>query len=361
MRVVQANIFLYFFLLILGISGFFFAVTWPQIEGFYAFIAFAAAGGLGVALYIYHTKKNHRDLVCPVGSDCNAVVNSRYSHFLGISVEYYGMVYYSLILIFYVALIFMPQSIPDVLRSAIIMISGAAFLFSLYLLFVQAFILRQWCIWCLLSALLSIIIFIISLGSVNFAVVFLGEMRMFIEAVHALGFALGIGAASSVVFLFGRFLRDFNIDDTEMQTLKWISELVWLGLGLILISQFAYFVAHSEVLAFSSTFLVQTIAIFVAVITGAVLMIVFAPILAVIPFGEKSEQKESKRFSLLRLKRPLFVWGGIALSSWYFAFIMDYIPPEIPFVTLFISYLIVLLLAAIVALIWESSVKFVPE
>jgi len=91
MRFIQPSIFLYFFLLLLGISGFFFAVIWPHAVGFYAFIAFAAAGGFGVSLYIYYTKRHHKQLVCPIGSNCNAVVTSRYAKFLGVSLEYWGM------------------------------------------------------------------------------------------------------------------------------------------------------------------------------------------------------------------------------------------------------------------------------
>jgi uncharacterized membrane protein len=37
------------------------------------------------------------------------------------------------------------------------------FLFSLYLVYVQAFILRKWCVWCLVSATAATILFVIVL------------------------------------------------------------------------------------------------------------------------------------------------------------------------------------------------------
>src|SRR3989344_5311373 len=122
MRFVQANIFLYFFLLVLGMSGFFFAVIWSQAMGFYAFISFAAIGGFGVALYIYRTKKHRKELVCPIGSDCNAVINSRYSKFLGVSFFFFWGCFLSFILVFFFFLfffffffffIFLPPSFPN--------------------------------------------------------------------------------------------------------------------------------------------------------------------------------------------------------------------------------------------------------
>ncbi len=364
MRFVQPNIFLYFFLMILGISGFFFAVIWPETQGFYAFIVLAATGGLGVALYIYYTKKHGKQLVCPIGSDCNVVITSRYSKFLGVSLEYWGMFYYAVIIAAYVVLIFAPHLLSEFFLSGLIMLTAAAFLFSLYLLFVQAFLLRQWCIWCLLSAMLSIMIFIISLASLDFAVAFLAEMGVVIEAIHALGFALGIGGVTTALFLFFRFLRDLHIDENESQTLKGILELVLLGLVFILVSQFASFVAYAQDLAQFGPFLAQTTALFVAAISGAVLMIIFAPFLSVIPFsaggGSASggnETAQGHHHSLLKsLKRPLFVTGAITLSSWYFAFVMNY-SFGYGLTTLLLVYLAVLVMAVIAALLWEKSIS----
>jgi len=353
MRLIQANIFLYFFLLTLGISGFFFAVIWPQAEGFYAFIAFAASGGLGVALYIYYTKKYKQQLVCPIGSDCNVVITSRYAKFLGVSLEYWGMFYYAVIFASYITLILAPHLLSEFFLSGLIILTSVAFFFSLYLLFVQAFLLRQWCIWCLLSAMLSIMIFIVSLASIDFAVVFLAEITTIIEAVHTLGFMLGIGGATTALFLFFKFLRDFVIDENELQTLKGISEIVWLGLVFVLISQFISYVTKIEILASSGPFLLQTIALFVVAVSGAVLMIIFTPFLTAIPFNETAKGHHHSLTESLR--KPLFITGAIALSSWYFAFIMDYLLGY-KLTVLLLAYIIVLVTVIATALLLEKNI-----
>ena len=354
MRFVQQNIFLYFFLLILGISGFVFAVIWPYAVGFYAFIVFAAAGGFGVALYIYYTKKHHKLLVCPIGSNCNAVVSSRYARFLGVSLEYWGMLYYAIIFTTYIVLIFAPHLLSGLFLAGLTMLTTAAFFFSLYLLFVQAFLLRQWCIWCILSAALSIMIFIISLASVDFAPGFFTEMQGVIRGIHALGFTLGIGGVTTALFLFSRFLHDRNIDKKELQVLKGVSELMWLGLALVLVSQFAFYVADTATLALSGPFLAQTIALFAAAVGGAVLMIIFAPLLAIIPFEGRT--KKHRRSPLESLRKPLFVTGALTFSSWYFAFIMNY-SPDYKLTILFSVYSAVLAAAVVISLFWEKSIS----
>jgi uncharacterized membrane protein len=357
MRLIQANICLYFFLLILGISGFFFAVIWPHSLGFYAFIAFAALGGLGVACYIYYTKRYHKQLVCPIGSDCNAVVTSRYSKFLGVPLEHWGILYYAIIVSAYAVLIFAPHLLSGVLLSGLIILTAAAFLFSLYLLFVQAFLLRQWCIWCLLSAMLSIMIFIVSLASVDFAMAFLNEITGVIELMRALGFVLGMGGATTAMLLFARFLRDLDIDENELQTLKGLSELVWLGLAFTLVGQFTSYVIDVEMLSQSGLFLTQTIALFVVAISGAVLMIIFAPLLAIMPFTEPPRGHHHSPLESLR--KPLFITGSVALSSWYFAFVMNYLP-EYRLAVLFFVYLAVIAVSTATALFLEKKISAAP-
>jgi len=358
MRFIQPNIFLYFFLLLLGISGFFFAVIWPYAIGFYAFIAFAAAGGFGVAFYIYYTKRHHKQLVCPIGSNCNAVVTSRFANFLGVSIEYWGMLYYAIIFCTYIVLIFVPHILSGFFLSGLIMFTAAAFFFSLYLLFAQAFLLRQWCIWCILSATLSIGIFVISLASLDFAVAFFTEMQSVIGGIHALGFTLGMGGVTTALFLFSRFLGDRDIDKKEAQVLKGVSELIWLGLALTLISQFASFVAGAATLALSGPFLTQTIALFVAAVGGAVLMIIFAPLLAIIPFNETTENH--RRSPLESARKPLFITGAVTISSWYFAFIMNY-SPEYELTILLLAYIVVLASAVTISLFWEKSIGRVEQ
>jgi len=344
---------LYFGLLLLGISGFFFTMFLPHPQGFYAFVVVVGLAGFGVAANIYYVKRHKKQLVCPIGTDCNAVIKSRYSKFFGIPLEYLGLAYFAVTVVTYSVLIVSPHLLTETALIGVIALTVAAFLFSSYLLFVQAFLLRQWCIWCILASMFSLTIFFISLINLDAAVNFLASIGNVLSMFQFLGFALGMGGATAAVFLFYKFLRDLDIDAKEMDVLQGISELIWLGFGIVLMIQFAFYAANPEVLAQSSTFIARIISLFAVALSGAFLMIIFAPFLAYIPFAEKPERHRPS--SLESLRKPTFVIGAIALSSWYFAFVTNFIP-EYNLGTLLMVYVAFVLAAVITSLIWESAI-----
>ncbi len=118
--------------------------------------------GFLVAKHIRNHKKKATPLVCMVGFDCHTVVHSDYSRFFGIPVEILGMLYYAFVALTYGVLIFLPNITPDIFGVFMIILSKVAFLFSLYLIGVQLFILKKGCSWCIVSALISALIFVLT-------------------------------------------------------------------------------------------------------------------------------------------------------------------------------------------------------
>lgn len=117
--------------------------------------------GFMVAKHIRNHKKTNAPLVCMVGFDCHAVVHSDYSKFMGAPVEVVGMVYYGFVTLISFFFIFLGNTVPNFMVGISVVISLVAFLFSLYLIGVQLFALKKGCSWCLVSALISILIFIL--------------------------------------------------------------------------------------------------------------------------------------------------------------------------------------------------------
>lgn len=113
-----------------------------------------ALGGFFLALYIFTKKKRKETLVCPLDSDCDAVVHSRYSTFLGIPLEVMGMFYFALIGLYFLLNIFISQLSSGYFIFLPPVITFGAFLFSIYLVSVQLLLIRQWCAWCLISTIL---------------------------------------------------------------------------------------------------------------------------------------------------------------------------------------------------------------
>lgn len=131
-------------------------------------VAIFASGVCGymVARHIHnHKQPNAAPLVCPVKFNCHAVVHSDYSRFAGIPVEIFGMFYYGLVSFSYLFFVFVPEAMPVSLINLTIALSSIAFLFSLYLIFVQIFVLRKGCSWCIVSAIISALIFALTVAT----------------------------------------------------------------------------------------------------------------------------------------------------------------------------------------------------
>ncbi len=130
-------------------------------------IIFGIAGFL-VARFIGKKKEKKKKLICPMRANCDTVVNSRYSKLFGIPLERLGMAYYTIIAITHGIHIAFPALFSPETILALLILSTAAFLFSLYLIHIQMFIIRQWCSWCLLSAFFCLSIFCITFFSFPF-------------------------------------------------------------------------------------------------------------------------------------------------------------------------------------------------
>ena len=130
-------------------------------------ISILSTGGFFLAYYIRNSKLKNAPLVCPIGGACDNVVNSNYSKLLGFHVEDLGMIYYAGVSLLYFPLALGIIEIGSEYLGFIILFTFFAFLFSIYLTSVQAFYLREWCTWCLISAFLCTLIFIFSVMSHN--------------------------------------------------------------------------------------------------------------------------------------------------------------------------------------------------
>ncbi|MEX2405191.1 MAG: hypothetical protein WD579_01150, partial [Candidatus Paceibacterota bacterium] len=171
-----------------------------------------------------------------------------------------------------------------------------------------------------------------------------------LDAMKAFGFIIGMGGASAAVFLFRKFLEDLDISETEASALRGIAEMVWFGLGLVLASEFARYIAQPEILADSSTFIIQMAALVIVFLSGSVLMVLCAPFLDMLSF----EEEESSPLGSMR--QLMMVAGAVALSSWYVAFVVNYIP-EYALTNLILGYIIVVSVAILISEMWQMRME----
>lgn len=324
----------------------------------YILIALAAFSGLILTIYIHHKKRYHEPMVCPLGTDCTTVVTSEFSHFLGVPVEWWGMLYYATIFATYVSVLVIPTAIEWGLLVMVVPLSLGAFLFSVYLTFIQAVTLRQWCTWCLISAGLCTLIFAFTLSGIatfmTGLVSALVTYKTFIVGLHVLGVAIGLGGASLADLFFFKFLKDLRISEREAEVLRGISQFIWLGLAILIISGTGLFLTNPALYASSPKFLVKMIVVAVIIINGAFLNLFITPKLIRISFGDQHRHAKGE----LRTDRRLaYAQGAISASSWYSAFILGLLPQSpLDFLPLLGLYVAVVLAAVLGSQIIEHFI-----
>lgn len=118
--------------------------------------------GFSVSFYIFYSKKYNKQMYCLLGQECDEVVRSKYGKTFGVENTIPGMIYFALIFI-YGILLNRNLFIPNVVYYFIVGISFASVLFSLYLTYVQAFVLKKWCEYCIASSIASMLILVVIL------------------------------------------------------------------------------------------------------------------------------------------------------------------------------------------------------
>ena len=116
--------------------------------------------GFSVSLYIFYSKKFNKPLFCPIGENCDEVVKSKYGKTFGMENTIPGMAYF-LIIMAYSQLLNRNIFKGGIIYYSIVGMSFASVLFSLYLIYVQRFVLKKWCYYCIISAISSVLIFIV--------------------------------------------------------------------------------------------------------------------------------------------------------------------------------------------------------
>ena len=97
------------------------------------------------------------------GTGCAEVTSSIYSEFLGVSLLVWGGLFYVVVAALRLGVAATRPPLSETLRTASFVAVGLGFLFVIYLVSVQAFVLEQFCVLCLLSSLTTTAIFVLHL------------------------------------------------------------------------------------------------------------------------------------------------------------------------------------------------------
>jgi uncharacterized membrane protein len=114
--------------------------------------------GIANSAYIAQNEASGDPLICNVQylSGCNIVASSQYSSFFGIPISQYGVLFYGILFVLAaVELVIFNR----MLRRAIQAVSVLGLIASLYFTFLQILLIGAFCIYCIASAVIALLIF----------------------------------------------------------------------------------------------------------------------------------------------------------------------------------------------------------
>lgn len=128
------------------------------------FATFLGLGILGLVdagyLVFRHTQK--KPLVCPLDHDCSKVTESQWSSVLGVRNEYLGILFYIGMVAGILGALILPVWQPTFVLLVFIGTSIGV-LYSLFLVAVQFFLIKDYCFYCLVSAGITFLLFLNSI------------------------------------------------------------------------------------------------------------------------------------------------------------------------------------------------------
>jgi uncharacterized membrane protein len=125
-------------------------------------VAMISLAGIFVALYLLLYKLGLIGaLTCSIGS-CETVNTSKWATFLGLPVAGWGVAWY--VGMFVIALVSTGERFAQSASVSLVLllVAGAGLLFSLYLTYLELFVIHAICQWCVVSAIIVTIIFVVT-------------------------------------------------------------------------------------------------------------------------------------------------------------------------------------------------------
>jgi uncharacterized membrane protein len=126
----------------------------------WAIVVLASIGAL-YSGYLAYARLIDSSITCGIVEGCNVVASSPYSELFGvIPLSYLGFIFYVDILL--LGILLFKNDRPS-LYFTLLAFTSAGFLSSLYFIYLQAAVIKAYCIYCLMSAGTSTILFIVAI------------------------------------------------------------------------------------------------------------------------------------------------------------------------------------------------------
>lgn len=124
------------------------------------------AFGIIVSGYLSYVKATAEPMACGSGFNCGRVQSSDYGYFMGVPIAYFGLMTYIII----GGLILFQDRVAFLRENGMVITFGIvlfAFLYSMYLVYLQGWVIGAWCQWCLMHEANMAALFGVTLWRLN--------------------------------------------------------------------------------------------------------------------------------------------------------------------------------------------------
>ena len=171
-------------------------------------------------------------------------------------------------------------------------------------------------------------------------------MYEIILILHLIGVVFGAGSALVSDALFFGAIRDHHIEKTELNLLKTTGRLVWIGIGILLVTGFAMLVMSNFAFLYDAAFQVKMIVVGIIIVNGILLHKIHIPFLSTISKAENIDNDMNRNFDHWKSFKLMFVSGSVSAVSWLTVIILGSMRTlDMSFGLIMLSYVAVLGLA----------------
>lgn len=115
--------------------------------------------GIADSFYLVSQHLKHKELVCPLDHDCSVVTESKWSRIFFVRNEVLGLVFFIIVFLGALILAFIP-SYSSITHLTLLTISTFGLAFSIFLILIQIYKIRDYCFYCIISAIVTTLIFL---------------------------------------------------------------------------------------------------------------------------------------------------------------------------------------------------------
>ena len=117
--------------------------------------------GIADAFYVAHASYSGQSMWCPIVDGCNTVAQSPYARIFGVPLSYFGVAFYLSMFGLAALLAFDPFSRG--LRLGTLLYTAIGVSYSVYGMYLQLSLIRAICSYCMISAVITVLLFIAAL------------------------------------------------------------------------------------------------------------------------------------------------------------------------------------------------------